>query len=94
MKGKKYFTASEIREIFGTVTNNRCTIHYANNKGRGSSNVTLSVLAPNAKRPAQIRWAKTGDILYSTRCAGFRGCVSKSMIDHILRRYNFYYPNN
>jgi hypothetical protein len=59
-------------------------IHYANNKGRGKNNVTVSIVPVDTPRPTNTKYSP--DILIEQYCvAGWRGKVEIS--PQIIQKY-------
>jgi hypothetical protein len=53
-----------------------CHLHYANNKGRGRDNVTVTFVKTGTERPAFTRNYDKKDILEQYRVSGWRGGVN------------------
>lgn len=53
-------------------------VHYANNAGRGTDNVTVSVVQRATPRPTQIRHYNDDRIITQYNTAGWRGHVDIS----------------
>ena len=51
-------------------------LHYANNLGRGSDNVTLTFVKYGTERPSFTREYKEKDILNQYRVSGWKGKVN------------------
>ena len=56
----------------------RIVVHMANNAGRGSDNVTLTLVRADVPRPAYTRQYKQDDIIAQTRTSGWCGHWSLS----------------
>ena len=56
----------------------RIDIHMANNAGRGTDNVTLTLVRSAVPRPAYTRQYKQADIIAQTRTSGWCGHWSLS----------------
>lgn len=56
----------------------RIDVHMANNAGRGSDNVTLTLVRADVPRPAYTRQYKQADIIAQTRTSGWCGHWSLS----------------
>ena len=65
----KYVGCGSIEIDGGT----RIDVHMANNAGRGSDNVTLTLVRTDVPRPAYTRNYKQCDIIAQTRTSGWRG---------------------
>jgi len=51
----------------------RIDVHMANNKGRGSDNVTLTRVLQEVPRPSYTRNYECDDVIAQTRTSGWRG---------------------
>lgn len=64
-------------------------LHYANNRGRGSDNVTVTVVKPGTARPSATKfygeYRKNPDVIEQYRIAGWRGIVNISSDD--IKKY-------
>lgn len=60
-------------------------LHYANNRGRGDRNVTLTFVKPGTPRPDYSRDYASESIIYQDLTSGWRGSVwvKKSLLDKI-----------
>jgi len=67
----KFYGAKNI-----SLKNADCHLHYANNKGRGSNNVTVTLVEKNAERPMYT--SKYKEYLLQYRVCGWRGIVNIS----------------
>lgn len=72
--GTKYYGCGSIMIDDGT----RIDVHMANNAGRGSDNVTLTLVRADVPRPAYTRQYKQADIIAQTRTSGWCGHWSLS----------------
>ena len=53
-----------------------CHLHYANNAGRGTDNVTVTFVKPGTIRPSFTREYEDKDIIRQYRVSGWRGNVN------------------
>jgi len=67
----KFFAKKEIELKSATIH-----LHYANNRGRGASNVTITIVRPNATRQNRVRGYNKSDIISQYRTCGWRGNVN------------------
>ena len=67
----KFFGKKNIR--LGDVD---CHLHYANNRGRGQDNVTVTFVTSKTPRPQYTREYNEDDIIKQYRVSGWRGNVN------------------
>lgn len=62
-------------------------IHYANNRGRGTNNTTVTVVIKDTPRPQYTRLYNSSDIISQHKKSSWRGIVHLSK--DFLERYGF-----
>ena len=60
------------------LRNADCHLHYANNKGRGKDNVTVTFVEPGTERPGLTRYYEEIDdvVIKQYRTSGWKGSVN------------------
>ena len=67
----KFFAEKNI-----TLVNADIHLHYANNRGRGDNNVTVTIVKKGTERPMYTRQYADGDIIRQYRTSGWAGNVN------------------